>query len=47
MMGVELDPNRLFWTKKAAIRPGTDVMIFKVFSPKNSAKNGVFDSKQS
>jgi hypothetical protein len=26
--------------------PGTDVMIFKIFSPKNSAKkNGVFDSK--
>jgi hypothetical protein len=29
-------------------RPGTDVMILKIFSPKNSAKKfGVFDSKQS
>jgi hypothetical protein len=23
-------------------QPGTDVMISKIFSPKNSAKNGVF-----
>jgi hypothetical protein len=29
------------------LAPGTDVMIFKIFSPKNLAKNGVFDSKQS
>jgi hypothetical protein len=26
---------------------GTDVMTLKIFSPKNLAKNGVFDSKQS
>jgi hypothetical protein len=26
---------------------GTDVMIFKIISPKNLAKIGVFDSKQS
>jgi hypothetical protein len=26
--------------------PGKDVMILKILSPKNSAKNGVFDSKQ-
>jgi hypothetical protein len=26
-------------------RPGTDVMIFKIFSPKKIAKHGVFDSK--
>jgi hypothetical protein len=26
--------------------PGTDVMILKVFSPKNGGKIGVFDSKQ-
>jgi hypothetical protein len=26
---------------------GTDVMILKIFSPKNSAKIGVFGSKQS
>jgi hypothetical protein len=31
-----------------AIAPGTDVMIFKTFSPKNVVKKiGVFDSKQS
>jgi hypothetical protein len=30
------------------LNPGTDVMIFKIFSPKNFAKKiGVFDSKQS
>jgi hypothetical protein len=29
-------------------KPGTDVMIFKIFSPKNFAKKiGVFYSKQS
>jgi hypothetical protein len=29
-------------------RPGADVMIFRNFSPKNSAKKiGIFDSKQS
>jgi DNA-directed RNA polymerase subunit RPC12/RpoP len=29
-------------------QPGTDVMIYKIFSAKNSAKKiGVFDSKQS
>jgi hypothetical protein len=28
------------------LRAGTDVMIFKIFSPKNLAKIGVFDSKQ-
>jgi hypothetical protein len=28
------------------LAPGTDVMIFKIISPKNSAKKiGVFDSK--
>jgi hypothetical protein len=27
--------------------PGTDVMIFAIFSPKNSAKNDVVDEKQS
>jgi hypothetical protein len=37
--------NDLF--KQITVRPGTDVMLYKIFSPKNSAKNGVFDSKQS
>jgi hypothetical protein len=27
--------------------PGTDVIIFTIFSPKNGDKIGVFDSKQS
>jgi alpha,alpha-trehalase len=31
--------------KKISNQTGTDVMILEVFSPKNSAKNGVFDSK--
>jgi hypothetical protein len=29
------------------IKAGTDVMIFKIFSPKNWRKNGIFDPKQS
>jgi hypothetical protein len=33
--------------KRFSTQPGTDVMISKIFSPKTSAKNGVFDSKQS
>jgi hypothetical protein len=28
------------------VTPGTDVMLFKKNSAKNSEKNGVFDSKQ-
>jgi hypothetical protein len=32
---------------EARIFPGTDVMISEIFSPKNSSKNGVFNSKQS
>jgi hypothetical protein len=28
-------------------RPGTVVVILKIFSPKNRQKNGVFDSKES
>jgi hypothetical protein len=31
--------------KDKRTRSGTDVMIFKIFSPKKSAKIGVFDSK--
>jgi hypothetical protein len=41
----------MLWSKLSADFhqwPGTDVRIYKIFSPKNSAKKvGVFDSKQS
>jgi hypothetical protein len=29
------------------LKPGTDVQVFKISSPKNSAKIDVFDSKPS
>jgi hypothetical protein len=32
---------------KNTLYPGTDVMILKIFSPKNLEKIGVFDSQQS
>jgi hypothetical protein len=31
--------------KDVGLGPGTVVMIFKIFSPKIFAKNGVFDTK--
>jgi hypothetical protein len=42
----EISAETRFSMKKNVreIDPGTDVMIFKIFSPKKIAKIGVFDS---
>jgi hypothetical protein len=46
--GDETCPIILYYHKILFFLPGTDVMIFNIFSTKNSAKKiGVFDSKQS
>jgi hypothetical protein len=37
----------LYVFNHVAAYPGTDVMIFKILSPKKLRKNGVFGSKQS
>jgi hypothetical protein len=39
--------NRPIGEKSPTRASGVDVMIFKIFLPKNSEKIGVFDSKQS
>jgi hypothetical protein len=42
----KMEPH-LLPSRQRLATPGTDVMIFKIFSPKISAKKiGVFDSKQ-
>jgi hypothetical protein len=40
-------PCDCFFNRSTDLFPGTDVMIFKIFSPKNSAKTWRFDSQQS